>query len=53
MARALAVAGHRVALTGRSGERARQVAADLPGAIGLPLDVRSEASVARHPEEVH
>ena len=51
MARALAVAGHRVALTGRSGERARQVAADLPGAIGLPLDVRSETSVAQAVQE--
>jgi len=51
MARALAVAGSRVALTGRSGERARQVAADLPGAIGLPLDVRSETSVAQAVQE--
>ena len=51
MARALAVAGSRVALTGRSGERARQVAADLPGAIGLALDVRSEASVAQVVQE--
>ena len=51
MARALAVAGSSVALTGRSGERARQVAADLPGAIGLPLDVRSEASVAAAVQE--
>jgi len=46
MARALAVAGSSVALTGRSGARAREVAADLPGAIGLALDVRSESSVA-------
>jgi gluconate 5-dehydrogenase len=51
MARALAVAGSSVALTGRSGERARQVAADLPGAVGLPLDVRSEASVAQAVQE--
>ncbi len=51
MARALAVAGSSVALTGRSGERARQVAADLPGAIGLPLDVRSESSVAAAVQE--
>jgi NAD(P)-dependent dehydrogenase (short-subunit alcohol dehydrogenase family) len=51
MARALAVAGSRVALTGRSAERARQVAADLPGAIGLALDVRSEASVAQVVQE--
>jgi gluconate 5-dehydrogenase len=51
MARALAVAGSRVVLTGRSAERARQVAADLPGAVGLPLDVRSESSVARAVQE--
>jgi NAD(P)-dependent dehydrogenase (short-subunit alcohol dehydrogenase family) len=47
MAAALAVAGSTVALTGRSGERARSVAAGLPGAVGLELDVRDEASVAR------
>src|SRR5271169_2151351 len=47
MATALAAAGSTVALTGRSGERARSVAAGLPGAVGLELDVRDEASVAR------
>jgi NAD(P)-dependent dehydrogenase (short-subunit alcohol dehydrogenase family) len=47
MASALAVAGSTVALTGRSGERARAVAAGVPGAVGLELDVRDEASVAR------
>jgi NAD(P)-dependent dehydrogenase (short-subunit alcohol dehydrogenase family) len=47
MASALAAAGSTVALTGRSGERARAVAAGLPGAVGLELDVRDEASVAR------
>src|ERR1700722_15328644 len=53
MATALAAAGSAVALTGRSGERARSVAAGLPrapgrpGAAGLELDVRDEASVAR------
>ena len=47
MASALAAAGSTVALTGRSGERARSVAAGLPGAVGLELDVRDEASVAR------
>jgi NAD(P)-dependent dehydrogenase (short-subunit alcohol dehydrogenase family) len=46
MASALAAAGSTVALTGRSGERARAVAAGLPGAVGLELDVRDEASVA-------
>jgi gluconate 5-dehydrogenase len=47
MCRALAEAGAAVAVTGRSGERAREVAAGVPGAIGLELDVRDEASVAR------
>ncbi|MDN3353695.1 SDR family oxidoreductase [Actinomadura sp. DC4] len=47
MARGLARAGAAVALTGRSGERAREVAAGLPGAIGIELDVRDEASVVR------
>ena len=47
MASALAAAGSTVALTGRSGERARSVAAGLPGAVGLELDVCDEASVAR------
>ncbi|WP_327092659.1 SDR family oxidoreductase [Nonomuraea sp. NBC_01738] len=46
MAEALAGAGVAVALTGRSGERARSVAAGVPGAVGLELDVRSEKSVA-------
>jgi NAD(P)-dependent dehydrogenase (short-subunit alcohol dehydrogenase family) len=47
MASALAAAGSTVALTGRSGERASSVAAELPGAVGLELDVRDEASVVR------
>jgi NAD(P)-dependent dehydrogenase (short-subunit alcohol dehydrogenase family) len=47
MAAALAEAGAAVALTGRSAERAAEVAADLPGAVGLELDVRDEASVVR------
>ena len=34
-------------LTGRSGARAAAVAAELPGASGLELDVREESSVAR------
>jgi gluconate 5-dehydrogenase len=46
-ASALATAGVRVALTGRSGQRASAVAADLPGAVGVELDVRDEASVGR------
>ena len=47
MASALAAAGATVALTGRSGERASSVAAELPGAVGIELDVRDESSVAR------
>jgi NAD(P)-dependent dehydrogenase (short-subunit alcohol dehydrogenase family) len=47
MASALATAGATVALTGRSGQRASAVAADLPGAVGIELDVRDESSVAR------
>jgi NAD(P)-dependent dehydrogenase (short-subunit alcohol dehydrogenase family) len=47
MASALAAAGATVALTGRSAARAAAVAADLPGAVGLELDVRDESSVAR------
>ena len=51
MASALASAGATVALTGRSGSRATSVAATLPGAVGLELDVRDEASVARAVEQ--
>ena len=47
MASALAAVGATVALTGRSGQRASSVAAELPGAIGIELDVRDESSVAR------
>jgi NAD(P)-dependent dehydrogenase (short-subunit alcohol dehydrogenase family) len=47
MASALASAGAIVALTGRSGQRATSVAAGLPGAVGIELDVRDESSVAR------
>ena len=47
MASALAAAGATVALTGRSATRAAAVAAELPGASGLQLDVRDESSVAR------
>ena len=47
MASALATAGATVALTGRSGQRASSVAADLAGAVGIELDVRDESSVAR------
>jgi NAD(P)-dependent dehydrogenase (short-subunit alcohol dehydrogenase family) len=51
MATALAAAGSTVALTGRSGERARSVAAALPGAVGLELDVLDESSVVRAVDE--
>jgi NAD(P)-dependent dehydrogenase (short-subunit alcohol dehydrogenase family) len=47
MAAALAGAGLQVALAGRSGERAAEVAGRLPGAFGVELDVRDEGSVAR------
>ena len=47
MASALAHAGAAVAVTGRSAERARAIAAALPNAIGMELDVRDEVSVAR------
>src|ERR1700676_5152976 len=40
MASALAAAGARVALTGRSAAQAAAVAAELPAAAGLELDVR-------------
>jgi gluconate 5-dehydrogenase len=46
MASALARAGAMVALTGRSGQRASSVAAELPRAVGVELDVRDESSVA-------
>ncbi|MFB7450893.1 SDR family oxidoreductase [Streptomyces sp. NPDC056194] len=51
MASALAAAGAAVALTGRSGRRARSVAAGLPGAVGVEMDVRDESSVAGAVEE--
>jgi len=47
MAAALADAGLRVAVAGRSGERAAEAAGRLPGAFGVELDVRDEKSVAR------
>jgi NAD(P)-dependent dehydrogenase (short-subunit alcohol dehydrogenase family) len=47
MASALAAAGAAVALTGRSAAQAAAVAAELPGAAGIELDVRDESSVAR------
>ncbi|HEY6494414.1 MAG TPA: SDR family oxidoreductase [Trebonia sp.] len=46
MAEALAGAGLRVVLTGRSEERAAEVAGKIPGADGIGLDARDEDSVA-------
>jgi NAD(P)-dependent dehydrogenase (short-subunit alcohol dehydrogenase family) len=46
MAQALAGAGLRVAVTGRSGARAAVAAGRLGGAIGVAMDVRDEESVA-------
>jgi gluconate 5-dehydrogenase len=47
MARALADAGARVAITSRDAERAEHAAADLgPGTLGLALDVRDAGAVA-------
>ena len=51
MAEALAAAGSTVALTGRSGDNARDVAAGIPGAIGIRLDVCDENSVAAAVDE--
>ena len=47
MASALAAAGAKVVLTSRSAAQAAAVAAELPGAAGLEMDVREESSVAR------
>jgi NAD(P)-dependent dehydrogenase (short-subunit alcohol dehydrogenase family) len=52
MASALSLAGATVALTGRSGERARAVASELPRAVGIELDVRDESAVARAVDQV-
>jgi gluconate 5-dehydrogenase len=52
MAQALVAAGAEVAVTGRERSRAEAVASELgPGAVGLELDVRSEASVRRAIEQ--
>jgi NAD(P)-dependent dehydrogenase (short-subunit alcohol dehydrogenase family) len=51
MATALAEAGLRVAVAGRSADRAAAAAGGLPGAFGVELDVRDEHSVARAVEE--
>jgi NAD(P)-dependent dehydrogenase (short-subunit alcohol dehydrogenase family) len=51
MAAALAEAGLRVAVAGRSADRAAAAAGSLPGAFGVELDVRDERSVARGVDE--
>jgi gluconate 5-dehydrogenase len=51
MASALATAGASVALTGRSGRRASEVAAELAGAVGIELDVQDASSVAKAVDE--
>jgi gluconate 5-dehydrogenase len=51
MAHALTSAGATVALTGRSGDRARSVAATMPSAVGIAMDVRDETSVASAVDE--
>ncbi len=54
MAAALADAGARVVVTGRSHERAQAAASELgPDAVGLELDVRREQSVAAFVDEVY
>jgi gluconate 5-dehydrogenase len=52
MASALASAGSTVAVSGRDAGQAARVAAELPGAIGVGLDVRDESSVAAAVDEV-
>jgi gluconate 5-dehydrogenase len=51
MASALAATGATVALTGRSAARAVATAANLPGSIGIELDVRDPRSAARAVEQ--
>lgn len=46
-ARALASEGVRVVVCGRSEERAQQVAADLPGAVGIGVDLLDRGGPAR------
>jgi NAD(P)-dependent dehydrogenase (short-subunit alcohol dehydrogenase family) len=52
MAEALANAGVTVVLTGRDAQRAERVAAEIPGATGVGLDVRDEDAVAKGVQEI-
>jgi gluconate 5-dehydrogenase len=52
MAEGLAAAGARVAVAGRSADRAAAAAAEIPGAVGLGMDTRDEAAVAAGVQEV-
>jgi NAD(P)-dependent dehydrogenase (short-subunit alcohol dehydrogenase family) len=45
MAAALAEAGLKVAITGRSRERAGEASARIPGSLSIEIDVRDEASI--------
>jgi 3-oxoacyl-[acyl-carrier protein] reductase len=47
VARALAAEGARVVICGRRGDRARAIAAELPEAIGVPVDLQAPAGPAR------
>ena len=47
LARALAAAGARVAINGRTAEAAESVAAGIDGAVAAPFDVTDEAAVTR------
>jgi gluconate 5-dehydrogenase len=47
LARALAAAGARVAINGRTAEAAEAVAAGIEGAVAAPFDVTDEAAVTR------
>jgi 3-oxoacyl-[acyl-carrier protein] reductase len=46
IARALAAEGASVVVSGRRGDRAREIAAELPKAVGVGVDLTSESGVA-------
>src|SRR5690242_857561 len=47
VARALAAEGAHVVVSGRRGERARQIAAELPSAVGVEVDLTDPADDER------